>query len=131
MSSFNEELLDLFFTETNELFSQTEGALWLFVEGNHTQKEIESIHHLAHTIKESAMLMELNALSAFAQTLERIMMFLRDGKLKYNSEICVTVLKGFDILKAYANGLQQSSSYKPKLTDINSELSKLLDLRVM
>lgn len=121
-------MIEMFIFETTTLLEQLDEILLDSEKSkNMTQDNINEIFRIMHTIKGSAAMMGINAISELAHKIEDMFFIIRDNpsKLVSNSSVIFDLLfKASDFLKSEIDAIQQSDDYEPG--DSSSMVAQIL-----
>ena len=112
MMDFDPELLEEFIQEAQEHMDQMEQDLLELEQHkeNVDQEIINRIFRAAHSLKGSAGFLGLTNINKLSHAMENILVKLRDGIIKPDSELIDVILKGYDKLKQLIDDIENSNS---------------------
>lgn len=130
----NESLMEMFVFEASQLIEQLEQLIITNEKsGCFTQRDINEVFRIMHTIKGSSAMMVLNNISALAHSVEDLFYFLREEKPTEIdcSSISDIVLEGVDFIKSEVeklrNGEEANSNAEDLICRIKLHLGVLKD----
>ncbi len=96
----DEEILDLFKSETNENLERAEKIIFKFEETNEiNREELESILRAFHSIKGSALTINKEKIATLSHKLESIINLIIKGKLNIDKELISFILESNDTIR--------------------------------
>ncbi len=108
----NDELKDVFYEETDEIFQEVEDCLLSMESKGATSEKIDELFRHIHTLKGSFMAMRIQDMSDLTHCLEDILGKVREGKVILSQEIINQIFVCSDELKLKLESHKANTEYE-------------------
>nr|HDN00145.1 chemotaxis protein CheA [Deltaproteobacteria bacterium] len=108
--SGQEEILDIFFSESDDLLKLAEESLLSLESTPDSMPDIEQLFRSVHTIKSSAAMVGFMNISDYAHQLETLMERLRSHKLDITKNLITTLLSSIDFIRSMIDRVSQGET---------------------
>ena len=105
--SEEDETLQIFFSETEELLKQAEESLLALESAPQSASDIEQLFRSVHTIKSGAAMVGYMNISDYAHLLENLLERLRSGKLTVTNKLVTLLLSSVDFIRSMIDRISQ------------------------
>ena len=103
----DEETLQIFFTETEELLKLAEESLLSLESSPQSVSDIEQLFRSVHTLKSGAGMVGYNSISDYAHLVESLLERLRSGKLAVTNNLITFLLDSIDFIRFMVDRVSQ------------------------
>ncbi|QMU99615.1 chemotaxis protein CheA [Borrelia sp. A-FGy1] len=128
LGSDNEELLEIFFEEAQNLVDTLEENIMSLEDDPNNAETIDEIFRAAHTLKGSSASVDMMELSEFTHVVEDVFDAIRDNKLKICNALVDLLLNSLDVIKAMLNSRLDGNVYLEDVSDLKSKLIGFLGI---
>ena len=108
--SEEDETLQIFFSETEELLKQAEESLLALESTPQSASDIEQLFRSVHTIKSGAAMVGYVNISDYAHLLENLLERLRSGKLTATKNLVTLLLSSIDFIRSMIDGVSKGEA---------------------
>lgn len=123
----DEEMLEIFSLEAEELVQSISDNLKLLENDSNNREALLEIRRNAHTLKGSAGIVGLKQLSEVAHRVEDLLDYVAENNIEANEKIFILLLVSTDCFSALANG-EKSSHLAQKITRLYEDFDKAFAL---
>ena len=103
----DDETLQIFFSETEELLKQAEESLLSLESSPQSVSDIEQLFRSVHTLKSGAGMVGYNHISDYAHLVESLLERLRSGKLTVTNNLVTFLLDSIDFIRSMVDRVSQ------------------------
>ena len=125
----NSKYIEYFFSEAEELITNLNRQLVLLEKDYSDASVIDEIFRITHTIKGNAAAVGFGNISTFSHSLEDIFAQIRNGKLKFTSDIADIVFRALDELADLIECTRKDGSEPENLPEIIHQLHKIVGIK--
>ena len=108
--SEDDETLQIFFSETEELLKLAEESLLALESTPESASDIEQLFRSVHTLKSGAGMVGYMDISEYAHLLENLLERLRSGKLAVTNNLVTFLLSSIDFIRSMIDGVSQGKA---------------------
>ncbi|NVM21927.1 MAG: chemotaxis protein CheA [Desulfobacterales bacterium] len=108
--SEQDETLQIFFSETDELLKLAEESLLALESTPKSTSDIEQLFRSVHTVKSSAAMVGFICISDYAHLLETLLERIRSGKLAVTKNLITLLLGSIDFIRSMADRVSQGEA---------------------
>lgn len=105
--SEQDETLQIFFSETDELIKSAEESLLSLESAPESTKDVEQLFRSIHTVKSGAGMVGFMGISEYAHLLENLLERLRSGKLAVTRNLITFLLDSVDFIRSMVDQVSQ------------------------
>lgn len=124
---FDQSLIDDFFTEFHEAYSNVEELLIRMEEDPANEEFINDLFRSLHSIKSNLFMVGFNVLAEFAHIIETILEAIRDDVLQYDSALSDVILLSMDRVKVEADNHFSGAEPTEELANIEQALLSIAE----
>lgn len=129
MTEVDNELLQNFLDESDEMVNEVENHSGLLQTEPHNFDHIHSIFRAVHSLKGNSSFFDLTEIQSFCHTFENFLDLIREKKIEITPQIISVILEGSDHLKNIFSRLD-SKTLSVSLKEEESEFLKNLDEKI-
>ncbi|AYE36519.1 chemotaxis protein CheA [Borrelia turcica IST7] len=126
LDSENEELLEIFFEEAQNLVDTLEENIMSLEDDPNNAETIDEIFRAAHTFKGSSASVDMMELSEFTHVVEDVFDAIRDNKLKICNNLVDLLLNSLDVIKGMLDARLNGNIYSEDVSELKSKLMGFL-----
>ena len=126
LDSENEELLEIFFEEAQNLVDTLEENIMSLEDDPNNAETIDEIFRAAHTFKGSSASVDMMELSEFTHVVEDVFDAIRDNKLKICNNLVDLLLNSLDVVKGMLDARLSGNIYSEDVSELKSKLMGFL-----
>ena len=108
--SEDDETLQIFFSETEELLKLAEESLLALESTPESVSDIEQLFRSVHTLKSGSAMVGYMDISEYAHLLENLLERLRSGKLAVTNNLVTFLLSSIDFIRSMIDGVSQGEA---------------------
>jgi two-component system chemotaxis sensor kinase CheA len=108
--SEDDETLQIFFSETEELLKLAEESLLALESTPESISDIEQLFRSVHTLKSGSAMVGYMNISEYAHLLENLLERLRSGKLAVTNNLVTFLLSSIDFIRSMIDGVSQGEA---------------------
>ncbi|BCR21264.1 chemotaxis protein CheW [Borrelia miyamotoi] len=127
IDSENEELLEIFFEEAQNLVDTLEENIMSLDDDPNNTETIDEIFRAAHTLKGSSASVDMMELSEFTHVIEDVFDAIRDNKLKICNNLVDLLLGSLDVIKGMLDARLNGNIYLQDVSDLKIKLRGFLE----
>ncbi|QFP41702.1 chemotaxis protein CheA [Borrelia miyamotoi] len=127
IDSENEELLEIFFEEAQNLVDTLEENIMSLDDDPNNTETIDEIFRAAHTLKGSSASVDMMELSGFTHVIEDVFDAIRDNKLKICNNLVDLLLGSLDVIKSMLDARLNGNIYLQDVSDLKIKLRGFLE----
>ncbi|AHH10862.1 chemotaxis protein CheA [Borrelia coriaceae] len=122
----NEELLEIFFEEAQNLVDTLEENIMSLEDDPHNADTIDEIFRAAHTLKGGSASVDMMELSGFTHVVEDVFDAIRDNKLKICNDLVDLLLSALDVIKGMLEARLNGDVYLQDVSELKNKLRGFL-----
>ncbi|MBF0363118.1 MAG: chemotaxis protein CheA [Oligoflexia bacterium] len=128
---YDMDIVKCFLSEGKELVDEFEHVLLDFDKGQKTPEVIGKLFRMMHNLKGASKTAGFSRLTDFCHSIENVLQNVRNGKLNPSKEVCSSLFKALDLLKAYIAGIGVDVNFTTDTSFIEKELKFITTATVM
>ncbi|OEU84839.1 MAG: hypothetical protein BA865_00570 [Desulfobacterales bacterium S5133MH4] len=105
-----EETLQIFFSETEELLKLAEESLLALESTPESESDIDQLFRSVHTLKSGAAMVGYTSISEYAHDLEGLLERLKSRKLAVTSSLITFLLTSIDFIRSMVDGVHRGEA---------------------
>jgi len=116
--SEQDEILQIFFSETEEMLKSAEESLLALESTPESESDIEQLFRSVHTLKSGAAMVGFMGISDYSHLLENLLERLRTRKLAVTKNLITFLLSSIDFIRSMVDSVSQGEAEAdPKVLD--------------